>query len=109
MRIPRIPQQVTLIATLLLSLVGMVVGGMACGSAAPTSTSPTSPAANSSGAPATSSTTAAGGAAIPAVTVNAREYAYDAPDTISAGLTRIRMQNAGKEDHQAQLLKSRMA
>jgi uncharacterized cupredoxin-like copper-binding protein len=39
------------------------------------------------------------------VNVKAREYAFDAPDTIPAGLTQVRMDNVGSEDHQAQLLK----
>lgn len=35
------------------------------------------------------------------VTINATEYAFDAPDTIVAGLTTFHMVNAGREPHQA--------
>jgi plastocyanin len=90
---------------LLVSLGAVMVGGGACSSSNTTTTSPTPPAASSHAATAASPTTAAGGGPISTVSVNAREYAYDAPDTIPAGLTRIRMQNVGQEDHQAQLLK----
>ncbi len=48
-----------------------------------------------------------GGAAasIPTVTITTKDFSFDAPDSIQAGLTRLRMQNSGKEDHQAQLLR----
>lgn len=35
------------------------------------------------------------------VTINATDYAFDAPDTIVGGLTTFRMVNAGREPHQA--------
>lgn len=35
------------------------------------------------------------------VTVTATDYAFSAPDTISAGLTTFRMENRGREPHQA--------
>ena len=35
------------------------------------------------------------------VTINAADYAFEAPDTIPAGLTTFRMVNAGREPHQA--------
>jgi uncharacterized cupredoxin-like copper-binding protein len=35
------------------------------------------------------------------VTIDATDYAFDAPDTIVAGLTTFRMVNAGREPHQA--------
>jgi uncharacterized cupredoxin-like copper-binding protein len=40
-----------------------------------------------------------------AVMVTARDYAYEAPNTISAGATTIHLINDGKELHQAQLIK----
>jgi plastocyanin len=39
------------------------------------------------------------------LTVTAKDFAFDAPDTIAAGLTTIRLVNQGKEMHQAQLIK----
>lgn len=39
------------------------------------------------------------------VTVTARDYAFDAPDTILAGLTTIRLLNRGPEPHHATLIR----
>jgi hypothetical protein len=45
-------------------------------------------------------------AATPAVfTITAKEYSYDAPDTITAGMVTIKLLNQGKELHHVQLLK----
>src|SRR5574341_1140316 len=41
----------------------------------------------------------------PVVTITATEYAFQAPDTITAGLTTIRLIPAGKELHHAVLIK----
>ncbi len=42
---------------------------------------------------------------IPSVTVTAREYSFDAPDTIPGGRVAIDFQNQGQEEHHAQFLK----
>jgi hypothetical protein len=39
------------------------------------------------------------------VTVTARDYAFDAPDTVAAGLTTVRLVNQGPELHHVQLLR----
>jgi hypothetical protein len=39
------------------------------------------------------------------VTVTARDYAFDAPDTVAAGLTTMRLVNRGPELHHVQLLR----
>ncbi len=39
------------------------------------------------------------------LTVTAKDFSFDAPDTIAAGVTTIRLVNQGKEMHQAQLIK----
>ena len=53
--------------------------------------------------------TAAKAAAVPAtptvVTVTAKDFAYDAPDTISSGMVTIRLVNSGPSIHHIQLLK----
>jgi len=41
----------------------------------------------------------------PVVTITARDYAFDAPDTIAAGLTTLRLVNRGPELHHVQLLR----
>lgn len=98
MRIPRIAPHQLLRTLLHMSLGAVVVGGIACSSSTNTSNSPTPNAA-------ASATNAPASATSPTVNVTAREYAYDAPESIAAGFTHIHMQNTGKEDHQAQLLK----
>jgi hypothetical protein len=45
-------------------------------------------------------------AATPAVfTITAKEFSYDAPDTVTAGMVTIKLLNQGKELHHVQLLK----
>jgi hypothetical protein len=43
--------------------------------------------------------------AIPVVTVTARNYAFDAPDSIAAGLTTLRIENKGTELHHLSLVR----
>ena len=40
-----------------------------------------------------------------AVTVTARDYAFDAPDSVAAGAVTVQLVNHGKELHQAQLIR----
>jgi hypothetical protein len=61
-------------------------------------------------APHDSAATASAAATAPAagpnvVNIKATDYAFDAPDTIPAGATTIRLTDAGKELHHVQLLK----
>jgi plastocyanin len=60
-------------------------------------------------APATAATAAAAAPSPAArarvVTVTARDYAFEAPDTIAAGLTTVRLVNRGPELHHVQLLR----
>ena len=60
-------------------------------------------------APAADTTAAAPAAAAPATpavyTINAKDFAFDAPDTISAGMVTLRLVNAGPELHHAQLVR----
>ncbi|MDB4892292.1 MAG: hypothetical protein JWL61_4147, partial [Gemmatimonadetes bacterium] len=39
------------------------------------------------------------------VTVVARDYAFEAPDTVAAGRTEVRLLNRGKEAHHAYLMR----
>jgi hypothetical protein len=41
----------------------------------------------------------------PVVTITARDYAFEAPDTVAAGLTTLRLVNRGPELHHVQLLR----
>ncbi len=71
---------------------------------------PNSAAATDTGAAATANVSApAAPAASTAqgnlVHVKARDYAFDAPDQIPAGLTTLHLMNEGKEPHQVQLIK----
>lgn len=48
---------------------------------------------------------AAAQAAIPTVTITAREYAFDLPETVPGGLVALTIRNAGNAPHAAQLLR----
>lgn len=54
-----------------------------------------------------SPTAASGGAtssgSIPEKKITAKDYSYDFPDTVEAGLVKLTLTNSGKEPHQAQL------
>jgi hypothetical protein len=90
------------IALMAFGTTALVLTAIACGN----SNGAGKPTASPPPGTAASSVTPAGSAAsIPTVNVSAREYAYDAAGSIPAGLSHIHMQNAGTEDHQAQLLK----
>jgi len=56
------------------------------------------------GAGATSSTPGGGGS-IQDVTITAKEYSFDMPDSLNPGLTKIKLVNAGKQQHTAQLVR----
>jgi len=43
--------------------------------------------------------------AVPSVDIVAREYAYDAPDTLPAGPVELKMRNVGHEPHHAQIFR----
>jgi hypothetical protein len=61
----------------------------------------------SSSADASSSASAGGGGSGGAGTLNvtAKEYAFGTPTTVPAGVTTINLQNTGKEEHQAQIVR----
>lgn len=42
---------------------------------------------------------------VPVITITAREFAYDAPDSISAGPTTIRLVSRGRQDHFVQFVR----
>jgi hypothetical protein len=48
-----------------------------------------------------------GGAGAPSLSVTAKDYSFEAPETVAAGLVEFKMTNEGKEPHQVQLLKLR--
>jgi uncharacterized cupredoxin-like copper-binding protein len=80
----------------------LAFGGAACSSGNGATTPTPTGSTNQSGS-ATQAT--ASGPSIPSVSISARDFTYDAPESLPSGLIRIRMQNAGQEDHQAQLFK----
>ena len=45
------------------------------------------------------------GPAIPTIAINAADYTFTAPDSISGGLVRLMLTNTGKEEHHAQLFR----
>ena len=62
------------------------------------------PAADAPAAAATAAPAAAAGS-IPVVTITASDYKYDVPDTISAGMTTLKLVNKGPELHHVQLFR----
>jgi plastocyanin len=62
-------------------------------------------ASGSSASPAASSSAAAGGAQGSDVAITAKDFAYDLPQSVPAGVVNITLSNSGKEEHQAQLAK----
>jgi len=60
---------------------------------------------DSGAASSTATTTPAAAPAANVVHIVAKDYSYDSPDQIPAGLTTLHLMNQGKEVHQAQLLK----
>ncbi len=61
-----------------------------------------SPAGESQGAGPSASTAAGSGATL---ALQAQDYSFSGPATVQAGVTTISLQNAGKEEHQAQLVR----
>jgi plastocyanin len=57
------------------------------------------------GAAASSSTSSGGSGSIQDVTITAKEYSFDMPDSLNPGLTRIKFVNSGKQEHTAQLVR----
>jgi plastocyanin len=106
MRVPRLPAVFLLGSGLLIAACS---GTSSSGSPA---TSPTVSAA-ASAAPSASASAAASASASPApssaaaatLAVTGKEYAFDLPASVPAGVTAITLTNAGKEEHQAQLVK----
>ena len=107
----RIPRLLALIALATSGLVAACSGASSSASPA-TSTAPTQPASAAPSASAVASapasaapSAAASGAAAGALAVTGKEYAFDLPASVPAGVTAITLTNAGQEEHQAQLVK----
>ncbi len=64
-----------------------------------------SPAATATAAPSPAAEQAAAAGSIPVVTITASDYKYDAPDTITAGITTLKLVNKGPELHHVQLFR----
>ncbi len=102
MRVPRSP-------ALLVVASGMLVvacsGSSSSGSPA-TTAAPSAATSATPSAPAEASASAApSSAASGTLAVTGKEYAFDLPASVPAGVTAITLTNAGKEEHQAQLVK----
>jgi uncharacterized cupredoxin-like copper-binding protein len=101
-----------------MALIGVLAVATACSSGTPTaSSSASATAAPSAAASAAQSGAASGGVTAPSASVSASgsasagtlaltatEYAFAGPTSVPAGVTTISLQNAGKEEHQAQLV-----
>jgi plastocyanin len=101
------------------AIVATVVLVGACSSGAPASSSPGSGAVASGSAPASAASpgasdagaSASGGSAVASsgaagtLAVTGKDYSFETPGTVAAGITTINFQNTGKEEHQAQLVR----
>ncbi len=102
MRVPRSPALLVVASGILVvACSGSSSSGSPATTAAPsaaTSATPSAPAeASASAAPSS--------AASGTLAVTGKEYAFDLPASVPAGVTAITLTNAGKEEHQAQLVK----
>jgi uncharacterized cupredoxin-like copper-binding protein len=77
---------------------GVTVGPSAAASSAPS----TAPSVETSAA---ASASAAAGGAVNELAITGKEFAFEGPTSVPAGVTRITLTNAGQEEHQAQLAK----
>jgi uncharacterized cupredoxin-like copper-binding protein len=75
----------------------------ACGDSAKNTTPAATPAEHTHQDEQTVNTSAT--EAIPTVVITAHEFAFEAPDSIPAGLTRLHLNNTGHEDHHALLMR----
>lgn len=106
MRVPRLPALLLLASGCLLA----ACAGTASSGSPGASIAPSQPASEVPSAPAAASASAAGStapssAAAATLAVTGKEYAFDLPASVPAGVTAITLSNAGKEEHQAQLVK----
>ena len=108
MRIARLPALLVLAAGgLLAACSGAASSGSpaAPASAAPTQAAPSASAAASAAASAPASAAPSAGGAAGTLAVTGKEFAFDLPASVPAGVTAITLTNAGQEEHQAQLVK----
>jgi len=103
--------------TRLFSLLVLAAGGLvaACSGAAtpsspaasvaPTQAASAAPSAATSAAASVAPSAAASGGAVATLAVTGKDFAFDLPASVPAGVTAITLTNAGQEGHQAQLVK----
>jgi hypothetical protein len=109
MRVLRLPALLVLAASgLLMACSGAASSSSPASTSAPSVAASEAPSASvepSASGPAESPSAGASSGAAATLAVTAKEYAFDLPASVPAGVTAITMTNAGKEEHQAQLVK----
>ncbi|MFL5651353.1 MAG: hypothetical protein ACJ777_08720 [Chloroflexota bacterium] len=109
MRILRLPALLVIAASgLLAACSGAASSPSSATTSAPSVAAPAAPSASveaSASAAAGSPSAGASSGAAATLAVTGKEYAFDLPASVPAGVTAITLNNAGKEQHQAQLVK----
>ena len=107
MRFTRLPVLLVLAAGgLLAACSGAASSGSPATSAAPTQAASAAPSAPAAGSAAPSASAAAsGGGAAGTLAVTGKEYSFELPASVPAGVTAVTLTNAGQEEHQAQIVK----
>ena len=106
MRVPRLPALLVVASGLLIvACSGASSSGAPASSGAPSAPPSTAPSASAEASASTAPSAAPSSGAAAALAVTGKEYAFDLPASVPAGVTAITLTNAGKEEHQAQLVK----
>lgn len=85
-------------------LIGMMVLSLMLGACAPASTPTVEPAAQPKPTEAPAQPVAEE-AALPEITIDAADYSYTAPETVTSGWVRVKLTNSGAEPHHVQFLR----
>ena len=102
MRVPPLPALLVVASGL---LVVACSGSSSSASPPPSTATSAAPSAPAEPSASTAASAAPSSAAASTLAVTGKEYAFDLPASVPAGVTAITLTNAGKEEHQAQLVK----
>ena len=106
MRVPRLPALLVVVSGLLVAACsGTSSSGSPATSTAPSVATSAAPSASAEASASVAASAAPSSAAVATLAVTGKEYAFDLPASVPAGVTAITLTNAGQEEHQAQLVK----
>jgi plastocyanin len=107
----RTPQVIAIVVIAAIALLALVLllprGGQPGATATPAATATEEPSASpspeASASPSPEASPSPSPAAVGELEIEATEFAFDAPAEVPAGVTRVTLNNAGQEEHQAQI------